>query len=275
MDTWPAESSLTIHTPDGVSIPAVVALPSVAPRDFIVMLHGITTHKNEFADFLARVANQLGEADVASLRLDFRGHGDSEEKSRAFSVASQIVDTVTAIDWVHLNYPATRIHLLACSFGGPAALFASEWRDNLISTISLICPVLDYKRTFLQPTTEWAGALFNTRTIADAWRSGRLAMTDGFEIDLKLLVEMAALEPKLVLQRTGKSVLVVHGEADSMVPFRISQDVCAGLAHVHLVGIPRMEHGFTDIDDDEGYSAASERNLERIVSEITQIARTP
>lgn len=274
MDTRPTETSLSFHAPDDVSIPAIVRVPSGSPQDIVLMLHGITTHKNEFADFLLRLAKNLAEADIASVRIDFRGHGDSALSSRSFSVSSQVLDIVTAIDGIGREYPSARIHLLACSFGGPAALYASEWREAQVSTVSLICPVLDYRRTFLEPTTDWARALFNKTTIANAWHTGRLAMTDTFDVDLKLLIEMAALDPAAALRRARTPIVVVHGEADSMVPFQISKDVCAGLPNVRLVGIPHMEHGFTDVDDDDGTSAASERNLARITSETIQLVRT-
>ncbi len=274
MDTWHTETSLTLRAPDDVAIPAIIALPSAPPRDVILMLHGITTQKNEFADFLARLAVRFIAADIASVRIDFRGHGDSAISSREFSIASQILDVVAALDWMHYQYPSARIHLLACSFGAPAAIFASQWRTNLISSISLICPVLDYTRTFLEPTTAWARALFNETTIATAWRTGRLAMTSTFDVDLKLLIEMRALDPAIALARARASVVVIHGEADSMVPFQISKDVCAGLPHVRLVGIPRMEHGFTDVDDDEGTSVASQENLALIASEVSHLVRS-
>ena len=267
MATGYLERRLSIAAPDGVQIPAVEVCPTTTTLASIILLHGITTHKDEFGDFFVLLAQAFARAGIASLRIDFRGHGESAESSRKFSIASQVLDTITATTWLAERF-RSRVHLLACSFGSPPAIFASAMKPSLVATLNLICPVLDYDATFLRPTTAWASELFNEQTIQRAFSEGTLRMNDTFVIDVKLLVEMNLIDPVAVLRRIASPTLIIHGEADSMVPASISQERTQGLDHVRLRLLPGMDHGYYDAEDETGQSPASERNLRRIIDEV-------
>jgi pimeloyl-ACP methyl ester carboxylesterase len=240
----------------------------------VILLHGITTHRDEYASFFVRIADSLSANGISSLRLDFRGHGESTASTREFSVASQVLDTISAIDWWNAR-ESTPLHLLGCSFGAPPAIFAATLRKSAVVSLILVCPVLDYKRTFLQPTTEWASEIFNARALDRAYRSGSLSMSEGFEIDVKLLVEMELIEPAKALQGLRIPTLLIHGEMDSMVPVFLSAEIAAPLDHVDLLVVPRMDHGFMDIDDEFGTGDTSKKNLDLIVnSTLRQIGRS-
>ncbi len=268
------ETALTLTAADGVRIPAIEMRPAINPVAHILMLHGITTQKNEWGNFFGNLARAFAERDIASLRIDFRGHGESSEPSTRFSVASQVLDVMAAVDWLIKRSSANRIHLLGCSFGSPPAILFSALRPQIVGTLNFVCPVLDYSSTFLYPTTEWASELFNEHTIQKAFTEGTLKMNSTFEIDAKLLIEMQFLKPYTVLRKIHTPTLVIHGQADSMVSFALTKKYTKSLAHVRFIGIPRMDHGFTDQDDETGESEASQRNFNRIVAEIcSQIQR--
>jgi pimeloyl-ACP methyl ester carboxylesterase len=93
-------------------------------------------------------------------------------------------------------------------------------------------------------------------------------MNRSFAIDAKLIIEMQCLRPFEILGDIHASTVVIHGQADSMVPFAISKKHIKSLDHVRLVGIPHMDHGFTDQDDETGNSEASQHNFKRIVDEV-------
>lgn len=260
------ENRITLTAPDGVRIPAVEVRPATT-RATILLLHGITTQKDEFGEFFVLLAHAFARAGIASLRIDFRGHGESPEPSRHFSIASQILDTITAVAWL-AEPSGAKVHLLGCSFGSPPAIFAAAMRPAQVATLNLVCPVLDYDATFLRPTTEWARALFNPQTIERAFREGTLSMNETFIIDVKLLIEMNVIHPATTLRDITTPTLIVHGEADSMVPASISKRVTAHVDHVHLDIVPGMDHGYYDTDDETGETPASQRNLTRIIESI-------
>lgn len=262
------ETPLTLIAADGVRIPGIEARPAGDPCNHILMLHGITTQKHEWGNFFGNLARSFAERGIASLRIDFRGHGDSSEPPTKFSVASQVLDVIAAVDWLLKRSCARRIHLLGCSFGSPPAIFVAAMRTSVVGTLSFVCPVLDYSATFLRPTTEWASKLFTDKTIQQAFAKGTLKMNDTFAIDAKLLIEMQFLKPFDVLRDIHTPTLVIHGQADSMVPFAISKRHTKSLDHVRLLGIPGMDHGFTDQHDETGESEASQSNFNRIKHEV-------
>lgn len=267
------ETHLTIVAPDGVQIPAIELRPPSAPIASILLLHGITTDKNEYGDFFIALADAFADLGIASLRIDFRGHGESCESSCAFSITSQVLDTISAVKWLTDRFKV-KVHLLGCSFGAPPAIFTSALAPSSVATISLICPVLDYCRTFLRPTTEWAAGIFNSETLDRAFKVGTLRMNDRFVIDVKLLIEMSLIVPSDSLRRIRCSTLVIHGEQDSMVPSQLSVGCTSGLDHVHLTIIPGMEHGYYDSEDETGESPKSRGNLKRIINEVyDQVSR--
>lgn len=267
MHTKFIESLVTIPAADGVSIPAVFTNPSKLAQ-CVIMLHGITTHKDEYADFYRDMAHCLASEEVASLRIDFRGHGDSQVSSRSFSIASQVLDTIAAKDWIISQSEGQRVHIIASSFGAPPAIFLAKRSPSEIATLNLICPVLDYEATFLKPSTEWAKELFNSNTLSDAFNSGFLYMTDEFNIDVKLLLEMELIQPYKALREIKTPILIIHGEADSMVPYDISAKYVAGQNHIKFISVPEMDHGFNHEDDETGQAPASRRNFEFIVQTI-------
>jgi len=118
--SW-SERQLVISEPDGVGIPGILCVPNGAERARVLMLHGITTSKNEYLDFFRELAHTLAGCGVGSLRIDFRGHGDSQVSSRAFTVASQCSDTYAALKWYLDLEPHSDVtyHVLGCSFGAP------------------------------------------------------------------------------------------------------------------------------------------------------------
>lgn len=273
MDTEFSENRVTIHSADGTAVPGIFTEPREGSSVQMLMLHGITTHKNEFGDFFGRVARLLAHNGIGTLRIDFRGHGDSPVGSRSFSIASQVLDTLASIDWLLSNTKAERANLLGCSFGAPPTLFAAQLRPQTVGSISLLCPVLDYHKTFLEPSTEWAAELFNPTTLSQADQTGVLYMTDNFAIDIKLIIEMAIIKPFEALRQLQAPTLLIHGEADSMVPYTISKEYAMDLDHVRFLGMPHMEHGFTDENDEIGDSPKSQENLKQIANEVLSQVR--
>lgn len=134
----------TLETPDGVANPPVV-----------LMLHGFTGSRRELGvaeteeGVFSRTARVLAEAGYASLRIDFRGSGESEGAWADTTFSGQIADAIAALDWLKASdqVDAGRMAVLGWSQGGLVASHLAEARPELDAVV-LWAPVVHPIQTF-------------------------------------------------------------------------------------------------------------------------------
>ncbi|WP_136657719.1 alpha/beta fold hydrolase [Nitratireductor sp. XY-223] len=135
----------TLETPDNATGPAPVVL----------MLHGFTGSRDELPvkdtdeGVFARTARQLAENGYASLRIDFRGSGESQGAWEDTTFSGQIADAVAAIDWLKnsRDVDGDNISILGWSQGGLIAAHAAAERPEVKSVV-LWAPVTNPLATY-------------------------------------------------------------------------------------------------------------------------------
>jgi len=148
----------------------------------VLMLHGFGSHKDEVGDMYKRLAEALGKQDIASLRIDFRGWGESAGKMEESTIQGQIDDAATAYTYLQ-GLPfvdQTRIGVVGFSLGGGIAVISAtqhpEWYKSMVTWSS----VGDFRPDFLslgQDNFDRA-AQEGTVTINLGWRE--VTLGDGF-----------------------------------------------------------------------------------------------
>jgi len=235
--------SITLKTPDGFSLDADF-LEGINGKG-IIFAHGITVNRNDEGVFF-RASKELNQQGFSTLLFDFRGHGkNSGNPIQDFTISGQLVDIQTAIDFLkHKKIEA--IGLAGASFGGGAsALYASAQHDT-IKALFLDNPALNYEKTFLHPTTEWAKKYYANYQ-EKLRKDGYVAIgSRGFKAGPKLFDEMEQYSPVNALKSFSNPLLIVHGDKDSKVAY---QDVveCFGQLpneNKELQIIQGAEHGF-------------------------------
>lgn len=252
-----------LKTLDGFSITAVHTVSK--GKAVVLWLHGITVDKDEYLGFFKDGAEYLAARGVDSLRIDFRGHGTSSGTSLDFSIVGQMLDVECALTYLKRSYShkGVNVHIVGCSFGAPPAIYAAAHYPQFIKGIVLIAPVLSYRRTFLEPETEWARSIFSDKALATMAKTKKLYINQNFPISVRLVEEMKLIQPELALKDIRQDVVIVHGDADSMVPYKASRDITRDLK-IKFVPIADMDHGFMDRNDDSGIGTKSLKNKARI-----------
>jgi pimeloyl-ACP methyl ester carboxylesterase len=241
------ETPIKFTSRDGTVLAGIIAAPINAPLGAVVLAHGITAEKNE-GTFYKTFAAQLAAENLLSLRFDFRGHGESERPSHEMTISGEIEDLSAAIDELQAR-GFKKVAIIAASFGGGIAALCAEQFQNVISSLALISPVLDYRRTFLEPETPWTREWFSKSALENAKATGYLNL-DGFQLGHALIEEFSNYSPKDSLARITTPTLIAHGDRDSKISFAIANDATRGLAHVRFVPIPNAEHGFVGYENE-------------------------
>lgn len=205
----------------------------------VLLLHGFTGDRNEGPLFLAdwtptgdfmyeRTANVFAENGIASLRIDFRGSGESLDQfgfaDTTFS--GQISDAYAAIEWLDDHHKVGDIGVLGLSQGGLVAAIASESHKRVNSLVlwSPVANPVDTYRTVLG--NEWiGGSLGDPEYGGDAvWAGLNQASTDmilpwGAPVTLNqaFFEELYTTDPIVAISHYDKPLQVVVGSADDIV----------------------------------------------------------
>lgn len=254
------ERKLTIKTIDNYDISAIHTVSK--GKGIILWLHGITVNKDEYLNFFSDGVKYLYDKGFDSLRFDFRGHGESSGTSLDFSIVGQMLDVDSVMEYLigYYKKKSCTINIVGCSFGAPPAIYTAINYKKYINKIILISPVISYRDTFLESRTEWAKSIFNNKTLSDLKKKKKLFFDENFPISYRLVEEMKIIEPELSINNVIQSIILIHGDADSMVPYDVSRSVSEKNKNIKFISIKGMDHGFMDENDEEGISKKSLHN---------------
>ena len=206
---------------DGQTVVGTLALPASLERPPVVLLlHGFTGSRDELPisgtdeGVFSRTAQVLAARGVASLRIDFRGSGQSDGEWADTTFTGQITDASAAIDWLAAEerVDGERIALLGWSQGG---LVAAAAADDRVDTVALWAPVAHPLATF-EP-------LLGAETIAAGLASGgapvHVELPWGAEFDMKsgFFEELHSVSPLAEIADYSGPLLVIVGTRDTVV----------------------------------------------------------
>ncbi len=140
----------------GETVIGTLALPDgEGPFPIALLLHGFTGTRHELPvigtedTMFSRAARWLGERGVASLRIDFRGSGESDGAWEDSTFSGQISDAIAALDYLQMldDIDGGRISVIGLSQGGLVGA-ATAGRDarvsNLVLWSAVSNPVMSY-----------------------------------------------------------------------------------------------------------------------------------
>ncbi|MGH3870343.1 MAG: alpha/beta hydrolase [Pseudonocardiaceae bacterium] len=107
-------TNTAIRTLDGLHLAGTVGTPDGTPARAVVLVHGGGVTREE-GGFFTRLAAGLGEAGVASLRFDLRGHGESEGCQEGLTLSMILNDIRVALTHLREVTGASDVSLLGAS----------------------------------------------------------------------------------------------------------------------------------------------------------------
>ena len=112
---------------------------AVAKNPVVLFLHGYNSSKNDRFGFSEDLAETLSENGIASLRIDFRGCGESSGTLAEMTIPSQIEDALASLNF--LSNKHSRFGIIGRSLGSGIAIKSAV--QFPVDALVLISPIFD------------------------------------------------------------------------------------------------------------------------------------
>jgi len=188
----------TLRTLDGLRLAGTLVEPESPATRAVVLVHGGGVTREE-GGFFTRLADGLGEAGVASLRFDLRGHGDSEGLQQELTLSTILNDIAVAMTHVREATGTTRVSLLGQSFGGGICGYYAARRPEEVDRLVLLCPQINYKRRTIDSRSYWTNDHLDDEVAAELTQRGYIQFNPTLRHGRPILNEVFWLQPHTIL----------------------------------------------------------------------------
>ncbi len=205
---------------DGQTVVGTLTLPeTAAPAPVVLMLFGFLGHRGEWPIAgteegpYARAARLWAEQGIASLRIDYRGSGESAGSFAEATVSSEAADGIGAVALLKADprLDAERIAVLGWSLGGPVATVVAKATKP--DALVLWNGVNDPMATFT--------GFFGNEVMAAEPQGAPLEVTmpwgQPISLGRPMIAELRALDPAAELAGYNGPLLVAQGSNDVLV----------------------------------------------------------
>ena len=219
-----AKESKVVIPVDDQSVVGTLNVPdNVAQPPVILMLHGFMGQKDELQiegtdeGIYTRTARTLASQGIASLRIDFRGAGESDGQWADTTFSRQIEDAQRALQWLKKQpqINPNKVGLLGWSQGGLVASHVANLNPDLDAVV-LWSPVTHPYMTY----GKLMGADLVLKASASAAETPFTTTTPwGYETTLKgkFFKEVLTMNPIGAIAHYPGPLLVIQGSQDDLV----------------------------------------------------------
>lgn len=229
------------HTPADLGLPEIpVALrsttgttlhawfiPSEGRAPAVTVLHGWGANSS----LMLPLAPHLHRAGFHSMFLDARNHGRSEHDDFV-SMPRFAEDLEVAVAWLRNLEDVTSVGVIGHSVGAGAALLVASRRDDLDAVVSV--------SAFAHPAEVMAAfppmSRFPAAVRAGIFRT--MEHTIGYRFD--------EIAPRATVGAVQAPLLLVHGEADPVVPLSDLHELAGIAERAEVLVVPGAGHGSLD-----------------------------
>ncbi len=224
---------------DHGSLAAVIQKPDSASRKhvpLVIICHGFTADKE--GPLLRILADSLEAHGIASLRFDFNGHGQSEGRFEDMTVPNEIEDSRRVVAYAQGLPWVGRIVLAGHSQGGVVAAMASALLGKRqVAARILMAPAAVLRDDALRGNTLGAG--YDPQDPPES-----VPMGGGRRLGGQFIRTAVSLPIYETARQYHAPQLVIHGQADRIVPYTYGERFHEESRHSRLILLPKADHGF-------------------------------
>lgn len=190
----------------------------------VILCHGMDSDKN--SEKLVSLARQLSQLGVSTLRFDFAYVGESSGKFEDITYSGEVDDLTAAYALMRSRQPG-KIAILGSSMGGTVALLFAAQEPTVAGLVTVAAPLHPEKfpRRVLTPAQ------------MEEWRQRGFVYYNGQRLKVSLLEDLDRLDVAGAARNVGCPVLILHGDADEVVPVEEAYELNSCLANSKRLSI--------------------------------------
>ncbi len=202
------------------------------PIAYALFAHCFTCSKDLKA--VANISRALTQADIAVLRFDFTGLGESEGEFAETNFSSNVADLIAAAGFLSEQYQAPQI-LIGHSLGGVAVLQAAAAIASAKAVVTISAPS---EPTFVNQLLGGDKALIETQGVAEVTLAGRQ-----FTIKKQFLDDLDRPQMQATIRQLRKALLVLHAPFDNVVGIDNARQIFDAALHPKsFVSLDQADH---------------------------------
>lgn len=220
----------------GLTLRGVLDRPGDGPCPLVLMLHGFGGCMDANGGLFQTVSDNLIAAGLATLRLDFNGHGQSDGSFTEMTPYNEIEDAATFLRYAMTLDFVTDIYALGHSQGGVIAGMLAGYYHDVIKRLVLLAPAASLKTD--AQTGRCMRATYDPRRIP-----GSVNVDGAHEVG-GLFFRMAQTLP--IYEVTGQfegPALIVFGKRDQVVSLEAAKRYLDGAKDRELALYDTIDHG--------------------------------
>lgn len=214
----------------------------------ILICHGLGGHKVGRYRLYVTLSNRLAQLGIASLRLDFRGSGDSEGDFSEMTIEGEVSDALLGLDFLRQQpgVDTQRIGIFGRSLGGLVAILTAS-HDQKIKTMGLWAPIFS--------SSQWVEKWNQLHSAPLEPSSQQELMTvDGQIPGYEFYKQFFNLKTEdSVASLNGLPLLLIHGTMDNVVTLDHAEKYLnvrlQGKGETKFIELPQSDHDFTHLDE--------------------------
>jgi len=196
----------------------------------VILCHGMESDKN--SEKLIFLSQALAGRGILTLRFDFACVGESSGKFEDITYAGEVEDLSAAYALMRSRQPG-KIAILGSSMGGTVALLFAAREPEVAALVTVAAP--------LHPEN------FPSRILTPKqlhhWRERGFTIYNGQRLNVSLLEDLEKINVPEAARKIKCPVLILHGDADEVVPVEEAYELHANLANSKRLSIlPRTDH---------------------------------